>query len=136
MGKTAFLFLVAFCATVSCAVAEDAINPMSWSKEQWRSDLFDTYPQHRAPRHHMMVRRVVIERVVESGANPTDDQQTAMPSRPRLIIIGAHDASTTRVQSAPGAARHCGGVLILTWKGDHATSQCLGGTRRPVAGAS
>ena len=136
MGKTAFLFLVAVCATVSCAAAEDAINPMSWSKDQWRSDLFDTYPQHRAPRHQTMVRRIVIEHVVESRDNQTDDLQPAMTSRPRLIIIGDHAATTTRVQSAPGAARHCGGVLILTWKGDHATSQCLGGTRRPVAGAS
>ncbi|MEQ1755999.1 MAG: hypothetical protein ABL973_17890 [Micropepsaceae bacterium] len=136
MGKITFAFLVAVCATVSCAAAEDAINPMAWSKDQWRSDLFDTYPQHRAPHHSAKVRRIVVEHVVESSDNPTDVQQQATASRPRLIVIGDHGGTSTRVQSAPGAARHCGGVLILTWRGDHATSQCLGGSRRQVPGGS
>lgn len=130
MGKFVFLFFAAVCVTIGCASAEDAINPMSWPKNQWRSDLFDTYPQHRRSQPEHVVQRVVIERqeTISSDAGDTSHDQPV--KRPKLIIIGDRDMPSTRIQSAPGSARHCGGVLVLTWAGDHAASRCLGGSRR------
>ena len=135
MGKLVFLFFAAMCVTIGCAAAEDAINPMSWPKDQWRSDLFDTYPQHRRSRPEHVVRRVVIERNEAIVHDESDSAHDQLVKRPKLIIIGDRNAPSTRIQSVPGAARHCSGVLVLTWAGDRAVSRCLGGTRRPAASA-
>jgi len=103
---------------------DDAINPAKWSKSQWRSDLFDTYPTYpryhrlRVVKHETRVHTVVIHATSEVEAKPV------APTRPRLIRIGSSESGDVRVRTVAGEARGCQGMLVITWTGDRAVSKC------------
>lgn len=122
MGKFAAIAVICF-ASATFAHAEDAIDPTVWSKDQWRSDMFQPYATHRqAPARHV-IQRVVIERtvIINQADSPATAAEVA-PVRPKLIIVGGRATDGGVSVQRPGHA--CNGVLTLTWVGDHAVSHC------------
>lgn len=134
MGRVAAALAALLVFAWPAVAGDDAINPATWSKNQWRSDLFDTYPTYpkyhriRVIRHDVRIHTVV----VQADAGTTGVARPAAPVRPRLIRIGASGAGDARVRSVAGDARGCKGMLVITWTGDRAVSKCR---REPAAGA-
>lgn len=126
MGRVIAAIAAVLMLLTSTAFAEDAINPAKWSKNQWRSDLFDTYPTY--PRHYRtkVIRQETVVRtiVVETGAAKNEIDAPVRVVRPKLIRIDGSHASNVNVRSVAGSARGCSGALILTWTGDRAVSKC------------
>lgn len=126
MGRMIAAIAAALVFLTSAAFAEDAINPAKWSKNQWRSDLFDTYPTY--PRHFrtkVIRHETVIKNIVVVANNGEQESATPVPAaRPKLIRIDGASPSHVNVQSVSGSARGCTGALVITWAGDRAVSKC------------
>lgn len=126
MGRVAAALAALLLFACPALAGDDAINPAKWSKNQWRSDLFDTYPTYpkyhrtRIVRHETMIHTVV----VQADANAGVEARTSTPSRPRLIRIDSSGAHDVRVRTVAGEARGCRGMLVITWTGDRAVSKC------------
>ena len=120
MGKLVTIIALLLAGT-TVALAEDAIDPTVWSKDQWRSDLFQTYSTHRVarPAHG---RTVVIEKTVIVQQDEAPTQASVPAVRPKLIVIGGSAGAGNVSVTRPGHS--CNGVLTLTWSGDHAVSSC------------
>ena len=121
MGKLlalAGVIVISFC---SSAFADDAINPMVWPQDQWRSELFAL----QGSVHH---RRVAVRREmrIERRVMMQDESGPEASRRARLIRIGEGDASAVAVRSVAGNARHCSGMLVLTVTGNGTSSHCNG----------
>jgi hypothetical protein len=129
MGRIAAALAALLAFACPALAGDDAINPAKWSKNQWRSDLFDTYPTYprhlrlRVVKHETRVHTVVIQATSEAEAKPV------APTRPRLIRIGSSESGDVRVRTVAGEARGCQGMLVITWTGDRAVSKC----RRAIA---
>lgn len=126
MGRVIAAIAAVFLLLTSTTFAEDAINPAKWSKHQWRSDLFDTYPTY--PRHYRtkIIRQETVIRtvVVEAGTTKSEVNAPVRTARPKLIRIDGGQSSHVNVMSVSGSARGCSGALIITWTGDRAISKC------------
>lgn len=126
MGRFAAALAALLVFACPALAGEDAINPAKWSKNQWRSDLFDTYPTYtryhrlRVVKQETQVHTVVIQTSVEPAVQTTP----VTPTRPRLIRIGSPEAGDVRVRTVAGEARGCQGMLVITWTGDRAVSKC------------
>ena len=120
-------FLLALACVIACVAASSAsaggINPMRWPKDQWRSDLFDSYPLR--PHHHRVriVKHVVLLKIDRPRPQPAS---AAQPLRPPLVIRNGqplarrlHNGSV-----ASHTADRCTGVLVLTWDGQRARRDC------------
>ena len=118
-------------ASTTAAFAEDAIDPTVWAKDQWRSDLFQTYSSHRDMRARTIMRKVVIAKtvVLAQDAAPAE----AATVRPKLMIIGGTAGDSNVSVRRPGHT--CDGVLTLTWMGDHSESHCSRSTSRVITTA-
>lgn len=131
MGRVAAALAALLVFACPALAGDDAINPAKWSKNQWRSDLFDTYPTYpkyhrtRVVRHEMRVQTVV----VQADASTAAEAKPSAPARPRLIRIDSSGPSDVRVRTVAGEARGCQGMLVITWTGDRAVSKC----RRAIA---
>jgi len=115
------------CVLSPASVAGD-INPTHWPRNQWRSDLFDTYPQHPRPRRVYIIKQEIRIRIEPARRQTVTTAR--IPARPLLIRNGA----AMPPRSAPAAAGKpptCDGVLVLTWMGDHARSACHTGRPTP-----
>lgn len=121
MGKLVTIIAILL-ASATTAFAEDAIDPMVWSKNQWRSDLFHTYSTHRAAPQRAATRTIVVEKTVVVEADAAQAQPSAPVARPKLIVVGGQAGEGNVSVSRPGHS--CSGVLTLTWVGDHAVSTC------------
>lgn len=135
MGRVAAALAALLVFACPALAGDDAINPAKWSKNQWRSDLFETYPTYpkyhrlRVVKHETRVHTVVIH----TASAAADADKPIVPTRPRLIRIGASGSGDVRVRSVAGEARGCQGMLVLTWTGDRAVSKCR---RSITSGAS
>lgn len=135
MGRIAAALAALLVFACPVLAEDDSINPAKWSKNQWRSDLFDTYPTY--PRYHRL--RVVKHEtrvhtvVIQTSAEPAVQATPVTPTRPRLIRIGASESGDVRVRTVAGQARGCQGMLVITWSGDRAVSKCR---RAITSGAS
>lgn len=131
MGRVAAALAALLVFACPALAGDDAINPAKWSKNQWRSDLFDTYPTYpkyhriRVVRQETRVHTVIVQAEARSPAGTTPPA----PARPRLIRIGASGSGDVRVRTVAGEARGCKGMLVITWTGDRAVSKC----RRAIA---
>lgn len=118
-------FLAAAACVLACFVAPGSwaggINPAHWPKDQWRSDLFDSYPQHQRHRRVHITKQVVHIRI--DAAVPRTRVVTRVPARPLVIRNGAA-INTVPPAVIPAGRAACDGVLVLTWAGDHARSTC------------
>lgn len=126
MGRMIAAIAAALVFLTSGAFAEDAINPAKWSKNQWRSDLFDTYPTY--PRHFrtkVIRHETVIKTIVVAEDKLESESTKPVPAaRPRLIRIDGAPSSYVNVRTVSGSARGCTGALVITWAGDRAVSKC------------
>jgi hypothetical protein len=128
MGKFfgwAGIFLIAL--TVN-AIADDSINPMVWPRDQWRSDLFDSYSQSTRKRstyrHERHLVRAVNRIVIENNG----EKVQPILRRARLIRIGGDVETGVAVNSVQEDRPRCSGILILTWTGSGTTSRCHRGS--------
>lgn len=117
--------LLSFFMLVLPVAADDAINPMVWSQNQWRSDLFGEYARHhqkRGARRYLDIRveTVTVEKI--DAAEMIAREQS--PRRARLILIGEANQRTATIRHVLGAERKCQGMLVLTWDGNRALSRC------------
>jgi len=115
------------CVLAPVSVAGD-INPAHWPKHQWRSDLFDTYPQHRRHRRVYIIKQEIRIRIEPARARTM--AAARVPSRPLLIRNGAA-MNPLSAPATPGKRPACDGVLVVTWMGDHARSTCHRGRATP-----
>ena len=124
MGRVAAVLAALLVFACPALAGDDSINPAKWSKSQWRSDLFDTYPTYpryhrlRVVKHETRVHTIVIQTTAAAVAKPVTT------TRPRLIRIGASESGDVRVRTVAGEARGCQGMLVITWTGDRAVSKC------------
>jgi hypothetical protein len=131
MGRVAAVLAALLVFACPALAGDDAINPAKWSKNQWRSDLFDTYPTYpryhrlRVVKHETRVHTIVMQTVSETAI----EAKPVTPTRPRLIRIGSSESGDVRVRTVAGEARGCQGMLVITWTGDRAVSKC----RRAIA---
>jgi hypothetical protein len=128
MGRLQLAFACALaCLVVSIMLALPARGggdqPMTWSKHQWRSDLFDTYPLR--PRHH---RVRVVKHVVQVLVAPQMPHPAAVKTKPvrPLLIRGGRTLPQTPMRGTTDARDmgRCSGVLVLTWDGRRARREC------------
>ena len=128
MGR---LYLLIACA-LACVVASMTLavpargsgdQPMKWSKHQWRSDLFDSYPLR--PRHrrvHILRQEVEVRILREAPA-----LMVAPKVAPRLLVLRHGRVlapGALRAPTAAAPAARCAGVLVLTWDGHRARRAC------------
>jgi hypothetical protein len=119
---------LAFACALSCAIASVTLavpaqagggQPMKWSKHQWRSDLFDTYPLRPKYYRTRIVRHVVHFRVHQAPSSPA---VTAKPRARPLFIRGGQPVNASPSRQA--LAVTCHGPLVLTWDGRSARRTC------------
>lgn len=126
MGRVLAVLAAMFLLACPAFAADDTINPSKWSKNQWRSDLFDTYPTYQRHNRVLVIRHETRIHTVVLQSDATDSQATIepAPARPRLIRIGDTETGRASVRTVAGAARGCLGMLVITWAGDRAVSKC------------
>lgn len=135
MGKSIFFTIIMALAAIPYASAGATIDPMVWSKDQWRSDLqktqhVNTHRQNlRFPKR--VITRIVLEKQIVRSAPSVAVFDVSPLARPKFIVIGAKDEAQVRVQTAPGRHRDCRGMLVLTWTGNKAVSRCHRGGPKP-----
>lgn len=137
MGKSICLAIVLMLAVIPFASADATIDPMVWSKAQWRSDLHKT---HHVNAHRQNLRfpkrvvtRIVVEKEIVRQAPSARGSEAAPIARPKFIVIGASEETLVSVQSAPGSQRSCRGMLVLTWNGHKAVPRCHRSETKPRA---
>jgi len=120
-------FLLALACLAACIVASNAsaggINPMRWPKDQWRSDMFDSYPLR--PRYHRVriIKHVVRLKIDRPHAHPAS---AVSPRKPPLVIRNGQPLARTLHHGAIASRTlpSCTGVLVLTWDGHRARRDC------------
>ena len=128
MGRLHLAFACALaCLVVSIMLALPARGggdqPMTWSKHQWRSDLFDSYSLRPRYRRAHVLRQELRVRVLHTAPARVETEDTS--PRPLLIRNGrALSQAGLHRPAATGHVERCAGVLVLTWEGDRARRAC------------
>lgn len=128
MGRLQLAFACALaCLVVSIMLALPARGggdqPMTWSKHQWRSDLFDSYSLRPRYRRVPVLRQEVHVRILHAAPARVVTEHAG----PRPLLI-RHGRALARPglhrPAATGHVERCAGVLVLTWEGDRARRTC------------